>query len=400
MSDKSLSNIILAVSKPFSAHAALKGQPDSVAEEISQVITRKNYKALLPAAVGVFLVTVIFIISDLNTNLWTVQYPISLMNISAEIIHSVASVMFFLSHLDKKVQRDDLERKHMYSSLFLVLFTLGCSCYCLGDTIRGRDPGAHYFMLMVLCIAPILSSADFFVYYILLYMLPALVESLVLGTFDILFIGIYISSVLLHWFMRANFVRSEIHRINYERANRELEKMSITDPLTRVGNRQSLYKYLSSNREYWVQNKETVCLVMIDIDYFKSYNDTYSHLKGDECLVSVASVISGLLKDRNDVDSLFIRFGGEEFMFIMAGIHAETALFELYPKIREGIAGLKLKSGKGVQTEYLTISLGAHIFEYLKDTIFEEELKEADKQLYMVKENGRNGLGCKNNIFR
>ncbi len=92
---------------------------------------------------------------------------------------------------------------------------------------------------------------------------------------------------LFFFFNRTIYLRFRITQRELKKANQELMEITITDPLTKVGNRTKLYRIFETNREKWLKDNCEICLVMCDIDNFKNYNDTYSYLKGDECLAKV-----------------------------------------------------------------------------------------------------------------
>ena len=121
--------------------------------------------------------------------------------------------------------------------------------------------------------------------------LPALITQGIIGTLEAAEILTAIASGLFFFFNRTIFLRFRITQRELKKANQELMEITITDPLTKVGNRTKLYRIFEKNREKWLKDNCEICLVMCDIDNFKNYNDTYSHLKGDECLVRVTEAM-------------------------------------------------------------------------------------------------------------
>ena len=149
---------------------------------------------------------------------------------------------------------------------------------------------------------------------------------------------------------------------------------SIIDPLTQIYNRRyfddvfnKFYSAGNSNRQF------DFSLMIIDIDHFKRFNDTYGHDVGDEVLKTVVNIIKNNLR-KNDV---FCRFGGEEFV-ILSEDNKEGAI-----KLAQKINKLEYKS-----VEKITISIGVSFF--CKGKTMDEMIKEADENLYKAKENGRN----------
>lgn len=173
-----------------------------------------------------------------------------------------------------------------------------------------------------------------------------------------------------------------------ETANRTLKKISAIDDLTGVPNRRKLnevvaYEWRRSQRE-----RNDIAIFMIDIDNFKSYNDTYGHVKGDEILRKVATTLNQFSMRPTD---FFGRYGGEEFTFIAINMDRENIL-HFANRMRAAIEGLKIDHEVDSQASYLTISIGATISKpYCVDTI-DHAFDRADIALYSCKKEGRNTM--------
>jgi diguanylate cyclase (GGDEF)-like protein len=126
---------------------------------------------------------------------------------------------------------------------------------------------------------------------------------------------------------------------------------------------------------------------MIDIDYFKFYNDTYGHLGGDVCLRQVAQTLRARLKRKND----FIgRYGGEEFMVILPGVDHHDAM-QLAETFRVDIHALEIPHTQSKNAPVVTISLGITTLTHFNDTDHSDSLIHcADQALYQAKDLGRN----------
>jgi len=96
--------------------------------------------------------------------------------------------------------------------------------------------------------------------------------------------------------------------------NVKLERLSYQDALTDLPNRRHFNQYIIHEWKRAAREKEILSLIMIDIDYFKQFNDTFGHLDGDECLISVASTLNKIIKRPSD---LVVRYGGEEFVVVL-----------------------------------------------------------------------------------
>lgn len=168
---------------------------------------------------------------------------------------------------------------------------------------------------------------------------------------------------------------------------KELENLARVDSLTGLMNRRFLDGYLHFSIPENRRRKEPIAVIMIDIDFFKNYNDLYGHVAGDDCLTAVAAEIKKHCARATD---LAARFGGEEFTIIMWNMSEEQA-FSIAEEIRKGVADLKIEHKSSAVSNFVTISLG--VFSAIPDsdtTGNEWYIQQADKYLYEAKKTGRN----------
>ncbi|MGZ4969919.1 MAG: sensor domain-containing diguanylate cyclase [Methylobacter sp.] len=167
--------------------------------------------------------------------------------------------------------------------------------------------------------------------------------------------------------------------------NRKLEALSTTDGLTGIANRRCFDKALENEWNRAIRLKQPLALAMIDVDWFKKYNDHYGHQGGDDCLKNIAAVLAANVCRTGD---LVARYGGEEFAFIAPSTEGVAAL-NMANKIRDALQALALPhemSGFGRVTA--SIGVAAIIPEQgLSPDIL---LKAADEALYSAKDQGRN----------
>ncbi|WP_175481856.1 GGDEF domain-containing protein [Marinobacter zhejiangensis] len=175
-----------------------------------------------------------------------------------------------------------------------------------------------------------------------------------------------------------------------ESSRRELYLLSHTDHLTGLANRRS-FEDRSRLEERRVRRYPTpLSLVMIDVDYFKGYNDFYGHAKGDECLVALGKVMMDHCRRAGE---FAVRMGGEEFALLLAGQDAEGAA-EVAERLRQALFDANILH-EGSPLGRVTISLGCASWEPggdlpLDDALIDRMLSLADKRLYKAKFNGRN----------
>ena len=166
-----------------------------------------------------------------------------------------------------------------------------------------------------------------------------------------------------------------------------LEMMTFHDQLTGLYNRMYLTKEIPLLIKQVARDKGTVGAIMIDIDYFKLFNDTYGHLEGDICLQKVAQIVSDTVKRPKDA---VIRFGGEEFLVVLPYIdHQGTKL--VAHQLVEAVAHAKIPHGKGIENR-VSISAGFAVWK-ATDVVDEDVaglIEDADISLFEAKELGRN----------
>ena len=169
--------------------------------------------------------------------------------------------------------------------------------------------------------------------------------------------------------------------------NLMLEQLAIIDKLTGIYNRGHLDWALSREWANAQRNQTPFSLIMIDIDYFKLYNDAYGHLGGDDCLRQVAQTLQSKLKRKND----FIgRYGGEEFMVILPALDHHDAL-HLAETFRNSVLALNIPHCQSKNAKVVTISIGISSLTHFNNNDQSDKLiHSADQALYQAKKLGRN----------
>lgn len=169
-------------------------------------------------------------------------------------------------------------------------------------------------------------------------------------------------------------------------ANDKLLTLSNLDSLTGIPNRRYFDHFLELNWRDSIRERKSISLIMIDIDYFKEYNDHYGHVKGDECLTNVANCIATTLRRPRD---FVARYGGEEFAVVLPNSEGEGAL-QVAETIRNNIIELFIphETSKGIPQ--ITVSLGVASIKPMASDELEDIIRDADEALYNSKSLGRN----------
>ncbi len=180
--------------------------------------------------------------------------------------------------------------------------------------------------------------------------------------------------------------KQKIAERNLQLANLKLQKLSLLDGLTGIGNRRFFDEQYEIKWKEAYQNQSLLSIIIIDIDYFKAYNDSYGHLEGDNCLKKVAVTIEKCLQRYGD---LIARYGGEEFIGILSETEGQGA-WEKAECIRKEIENLQVLNEKSQINNYLTVSIGVVSMIPKSKNNKMELIDYADTALYKAKLYGRN----------
>lgn len=173
--------------------------------------------------------------------------------------------------------------------------------------------------------------------------------------------------------------------LELKKVNQELEELAKVDGLTQVANRRAFDERLQQEWNRARRQSLPLSLLFCDVDYFKQYNDYYGHQEGDYCLQKVALMIQENCQRAEDFPA---RYGGEEFAIICAGINAEKAE-ALAKKIQQRLFRSGIPHKNNPSTKWVTLSIGVASIIPRESDELEDLLTQADRALYLAKEQGR-----------
>lgn len=184
-------------------------------------------------------------------------------------------------------------------------------------------------------------------------------------------------------------VQMRVHNhIELQRARKSLKHLSITDALTDLSNRRHFDEVLQNEFNRLSRLHHPLSLVMLDVDFFKKFNDGYGHQVGDSCLKQVAYTIRSSLQRPADFAA---RYGGEEFSCILPNTDSKGAI-AIAEKIRSSVEELDIPHRNSSVADHVTLSLGVFTVSAYSKTTPGEIVARADQQLYRAKETGRNKI--------
>ncbi len=199
----------------------------------------------------------------------------------------------------------------------------------------------------------------------------------------------YLTKPVKHVILNAKIKAMErisLMKDELDRANKQLEILTSIDPLTQILNRRGFEETLITAWQHNERQKSDLSLLMIDIDFFKLYNDNYGHPKGDECLTKVANVFTQSLNRATDS---IARYGGEEFVAVLPCTPVDGARFKA-KDLKLSLLKEKIRHEYSTVLPFVSVSIG------VSNTCFGAQtptdlIKQADIALYKAKQDGRNG---------
>jgi diguanylate cyclase (GGDEF)-like protein len=187
--------------------------------------------------------------------------------------------------------------------------------------------------------------------------------------------------------IRPPIVRARVRtHLELKRARDLLESMASIDALTGIANRRQFDISIDQEWRRATRNGTWLSLAILDVDYFKKFNDTYGHAKGDECLRAIAQALLGVTRRPPD---LAARYGGEEFAIVLPETDSEAMQLVLH-NLLECVRALSIEHAASSCASHVTISAGAVSLIPQRDGTPAAALETADKLLYEVKGGGRN----------
>lgn len=172
-----------------------------------------------------------------------------------------------------------------------------------------------------------------------------------------------------------------------EKKNQMLNDLSYVDPLTNLPNRRKLFEYAELIFKTASRTNQPIALLMLDIDWFKDYNDNYGHIEGDNCLKAIGERLSTCIRRESD---LCARYGGEEFVVILQVANEETA-FTMANCIREKVQQMSIEHSFS-PFSVVTVSVGVYFGPIRAHDRLEQIINKADIALYDSKSKGRNQI--------
>lgn len=254
--------------------------------------------------------------------------------------------------------------------------------------------GANLFFTFNFVLSLVASSLVLATYFVALsFFHEDIYYQIAFGTF---YLSCFIFTSYVNWRLNReryhvylNAMEAKVQQREADERGEALLRLSNTDPLTGVANRRAIDARLRELWNGWVKSEKKFAVFLIDVDFFKKYNDYYGHQEGDRCLVRVAQTLQDVM---SEYDAVVGRYGGEEFI-ALAHFHKPRDLEKIADMLRKSVESLCLAHERRRDgTSIITVSVGASYARTVPQPKLERVINEADRALYLAKEGGRNRI--------
>jgi diguanylate cyclase (GGDEF)-like protein len=376
--------------------------PDTLKNQFDIDIAETNLIRVKLTSTALLLIESIIIvlfITNRKSNLS--QYPNSAylgMYILMIIAMSLFLLFFNIAGKDIKKNYNKINISGISFGIFVLIW---CGAISLLDQHSSGQIIVYATSILAIAIFPLLKPNVLLFIYIFVHTLFLVFLPYFQSSSDLLF-GNYINSsynVIIGWVISGVLYRNKINELynkyiiqkqnkelndknkELELINQKLEKLSFTDSLTGLLNRRKFDEELNREWETCKRYLIPITLIMIDIDYFKRFNDIYGHQVGDDCIIKVANVLSNTVRRASDIVA---RYGGEEFIIALPHIEKEKA-YNFSEQIRKNIEALQIQHEDSYVKEYVTVSLGVCTVIPSDEITVCDFIKTADNALYKAK---------------
>lgn len=346
-------------------------------------LERKNVQRILfvPIFTAAFSLLCVFFLNKSDTYLFSKKLSIAM---AFYAVISVAFSCFAFQLVKKKSKKSELW-------LFQMVYMIANTCFLTYISFAfWQDTGALTVYLLVVFTGScslLYSKGEYALCAGIECILPFVLylEDRLMPQQILLIVVVHLLCGAVAYELGRSYKKAEEYRKKYIQEVRTAEM----DPLTRVNNRRGMMRRIMSVWPALEQERRKVAVMVIDIDFFKKYNDRFGHPAGDACLCRVAETICRTVKG---APALVSRIGGEEFLVFVHGLNEDGA-YALAEQIRKAVEGLGIPHSEEAKYRCVTVSVGVAADRCSDEISFGGLYRRADKELYRAKSMGRNRVG-------
>ena len=372
------------ISEAYEAKKA-KNSDNPIYREVEADRVHTNFIRIIPASIALLIVE----ICGMVWSLWTeVKFDFGPGFLISCCVFAFVSVCFIVAieFLLKYKKTSNQQMKVIYTA-YWVLYTIEALSFSVMEALDRQTTNNYLIFVLLISILPVITP---FTKNLML------VVALYVECCSLLFAMARPLDLMICFFVTLMGMGYSVvhfnHYLSVSIANKKLEFSANGDLLTSFMNRRGLEKAAPMLRSFCKNNGYEFCLIMIDIDNFKSYNDRYGHLEGDVCLKTVSACVKENFSRPTD---LCVRYGGEEFLVLTAQRDVEKLVEHLEDT-------LELVNDIELENTYESVSISAGLYvatEEDADVPIEKLVERADKQLYNAKKRGKNCVSYKDEIY-
>ncbi len=363
-----------------------KNSDNPVFREVEAERIHTNFLRIIPASIALLIVEV----CGMLWALWTdIKFDYSTGFLISCIVFAGVSVVFVstVEYLLKTKKTNQSQMKIIYTT-YWILYTIEALSFSVMEALDRQTTNNYFVFVILFSLIPVITPFTKNIMFIVAMYIEAVALLFSMAAASDLAACLMITVIGMGY----SYIRFS-HYLSVSITNKKLEFSANGDLLTNFMNRRGFEDAAPSLRKFCNSNGYTFCLIMIDIDNFKMYNDRYGHLEGDICLKEVSSCIKDNFSRPTD---LCIRYGGEEFLVLTAQ-HDVDKLVHHLTEVLELVTEIDFE--KTLETVSISVGVCAE-GEYDKDLTLEELVEKADKELYNAKRSGKNCVSFEGDIYR
>lgn len=373
------------ISEAYEAKKA-RNSDNPVYREVEAERIHANFIRIIPASIALLIVE----ISGMLWSLWSgVDFDYANGFLISCCVFAVASICFIIAieYLLKMKKTSSQHMKVVYT-LYWILYTVEAMSFSVMEALDRQTTNNYLVFIILFSFIPVITPFTKNLMLVVSLYVECCALLLAMATPTDLMVC-FLVTVLGMVYSVFHFN----HYLSVSIANKKLEFSANGDLLTSFMNRRGFENAAPSLRKFCQNNDYNFCMIMMDIDNFKSYNDRHGHLEGDVCLKQVAACIKDNFSRPTDV---CVRYGGEEFLILTAQRDVERLVDHLSTTL-ELINDIEFEK----TFESVSVSAGLYVAtEEDKALTIEQLLEKADAELYNAKRNGKNCVSYKGKIYR
>lgn len=375
-----LQRIRLEFLRKMNVSAELKAaKTDAVHKKVDENRMHRNYIKLIPSTLLMVFIELCGMLYHLIGNSNPILKAVYVIVFSVMLCATV----LILGCMDKELSHGGASQRteRVSTGLFWALCTVSLM---ICSYIEARDTGTflqYLIYVLLLSLLPVFRPA---------FSMPYFLISFAAQLFIMLSTEAPLPSIVFVFGVTAFCIAAAYMKYSDYMSNHlaveQLSRLAEYDELTKLLNRRGMQKRAEILLDYTARVGAPLTVAILDIDFFKSYNDTYGHEQGDRCLQLVAGCLAENYRRKTDI---VCRYGGEEFLIVFVGEDAGRSAENLL-HLQKSIAKMGLKSGKPDFEKFVTVSIGAVTVQTQLDESLHIHIKAADENLYRAKNEGRN----------